>query len=399
MYQPSPELLKKYADVLVKFALWSWEWAKKGDVIFVQLPECAKPFYLPLQKSILEAGAHPIFEYYPDGISRHFYENANDEQIAFYPHHYLHGKVDQMTHVISIIAEYDKYELKGVDPQKMATRIQSRKEYIRRRTQKELEGKMTWTWALYGTQAMADDVGMTYEEYWDQIIKACYLDYENPVIEWEKTISSIEEISQKLSDMKIQYIHMVWDDVDLRLKIWSDRKWMHWEWRNIPSFEIFTSPDFRDVEGWIKFNQPLYRYWQRIDWISLKFEKGEIVEFDAKEWKDVLAKIFEIPGTKFLGEFSLTDSRHSHITRFMWETLYDENMWWEFGNTHIAIGRAFDETYIGKIDWLSEEEKKQLGFNQSTEHADIISTADRTVTAYLEDWREKVIYQDGKFLV
>jgi leucyl aminopeptidase (aminopeptidase T) len=56
---------------------------------------------------------------------------------------------------------------------------------------------------------MADDVGMTYEEYWDQIIKACYLDYENPVIEWEKTISSIEEISQKLSDMKIQYIHMV----------------------------------------------------------------------------------------------------------------------------------------------------------------------------------------------
>lgn len=62
---------------------------------------------------------------------------------------------------------------------------------------------------MYGTQAMADDVGMTYEEYWDQIIKACYLDYENPVIEWEKTISSIEEISQKLSDMKIQYIHMV----------------------------------------------------------------------------------------------------------------------------------------------------------------------------------------------
>lgn len=111
----------------------------------MQLPECAKPFYLPLQKSILEAGAHPIFEYFPDGVSRHFYENANDEQIAFYPHHYLHGKVDQMTHVISIIAEYDKYELKGVDPQKMATRIQSRKEYIRRRTQKELEGKMTWT--------------------------------------------------------------------------------------------------------------------------------------------------------------------------------------------------------------------------------------------------------------
>ncbi|MEI8252365.1 MAG: hypothetical protein WCG25_01110 [bacterium] len=55
MYKPSYELLKKYADVLVKFALRSGEGVKKDDVIFIQLPECAKLFYLPLQKSILEA--------------------------------------------------------------------------------------------------------------------------------------------------------------------------------------------------------------------------------------------------------------------------------------------------------------------------------------------------------
>ncbi|HCB51102.1 TPA: hypothetical protein DEP21_00715 [Patescibacteria group bacterium] len=118
-------------------------------MIFVQIPECAKPFYLPLQKAILEAGAHGIFEYYPDGVARHFFEQATQEQLTFYPEHYLHGKVDQMTHVISIIAEHDKYELKGVDPQKLAARTQSRREYMKRRTQKELEGKMTWTLGLY----------------------------------------------------------------------------------------------------------------------------------------------------------------------------------------------------------------------------------------------------------
>lgn len=399
MYQPSPELLKKYADVLVKFALRGGEGVKQWDVVFVQIPECAKPFYLPLQKSILEAGAHPIFEYYPDGVSRHFYEHAADEQITFYPEHFLHGKVQQMTHVISVIAEADKYELKGVDPQKMAARVSSRKPYIEKRTQKELEGKMTWTLGLYGTPAMAEEVWMSLEEYRKQIINACYLDEEKPIEHWKKVNEEIETIITKLNTIKIQKVHMVGQDVDLWVGIWSDRKWLGGSGRNIPSFEIFTSPDYRQTSGWMKFNQPLYRYGQKITGISLKFEKGEVIEFDAQEGKDLLTEIFEISGTKSLGEFSLTDGRHSRITKAMGETLYDENMWGPFGNTHVAIGRAYEETYTGDVSSLSAEQRKELWFNQSAEHIDIISTTDRTVTAYLEDWSEKIIYQDGKFII
>ena len=111
----------------------------------MQIPECAKPFYLPLQKAILEVGAHPIMEYLPDGVAKHFFDHANDDQIVFYPSHFLHGKVEQMTHIISVIAEADKHELEGVDPKKIAARIHSRKEYKDRRTKKEMDGKMTWT--------------------------------------------------------------------------------------------------------------------------------------------------------------------------------------------------------------------------------------------------------------
>ena len=99
-YVPSYELLKKYADVLVKFALRSGEGVKKDDVVFVEIPECAKPFYLPLQKALLDVGAHPIMQYLPDGVTKHFFDNASDEQIAFYPQHFLHGKLEEMTHVI-----------------------------------------------------------------------------------------------------------------------------------------------------------------------------------------------------------------------------------------------------------------------------------------------------------
>ena len=133
--------------------------------------------------------------------------------------------------------------------------------------------------------------------------------------------------------------------------------------------------------------------------IFLRFEKGEVVEFDAKEGKEFLAKIFTIPGMKALGEFSLTDARHSHITKYMGEILYDENVGGEYGNTHIAIGRSFEETSREDISQQTEEERLKNWFNQSAEHLDIISTTDRKVTAILEDGNEKVIYEWGKFLI
>lgn len=86
-----------------------------------------------------------MFEYLPDGVSKHFFEHANDDQIVFYPSHFLSGKVEQMTHVISIIAEADKQELKDIDPKKIAARIHSRKEYKDKRMKKEIDGKLTWT--------------------------------------------------------------------------------------------------------------------------------------------------------------------------------------------------------------------------------------------------------------
>jgi aminopeptidase len=148
------------------------------------------------------------------------------EQISYFPSHFLKGKVDEITHIIDIIAEADKYELQGVNPKKLATKRQSRKPYLQRRIQKELEGKLTRVKALYGTPAMAEDVGMSPEEYRDQIITACYLDYENPVQQREKTQSEIEIIRKRLTDLQIQKVHIEGTEVDLRLTIGADRQRM-----------------------------------------------------------------------------------------------------------------------------------------------------------------------------
>lgn len=81
----------------------------------------------------------------------------------------------------------------------------------------------------------------------------------------------------------------------------------------------------------------------------------------------------------------------------MAETLFDENIGGPFGNTHMAIGMAYQDCYRGDAAKLSKKEWKDRGFNDSAEHTDIVSTTDRTVTATLSDGSKKIMYQAGQF--
>jgi aminopeptidase len=178
------------------------------------------------------------------------------------------------------------------------------------------------------------------------------------------------------------------------------RKWLGGSGRNIPSFEIFTSPDWRGTEGWIKFNQPLYRYGSVVEGIQLNFEKGRVVKATAKKNQKLLREMLATDkGAAQIGEFSLTDKRLSRITKFMAETLFDENMGGKFGNTHIAVGKSYHDTYTGDTSKIDDKLARKLGFNESAIHTDMISTEDRTVIATLPDGKDVIIYKDGMFSV
>ena len=100
-----------------------------------------------------------------------------------------------------------------------------------------------------------------------------------------------------------------------------------------------------------------------------------------------------------IGEFSLTDKRMSRISHVMAETLFDENIGGPFGNTHLAIGMAYRDAYQGEASLLTEVDWENLGYNDSAEHTDIISTTDRTVTAHLLNGNKKIIYRNGEFRI
>ncbi|HKL43850.1 MAG TPA: aminopeptidase [Candidatus Absconditabacterales bacterium] len=400
MYTPNQEILTKYAKVLVNFALRSGKGIKKGDVVFIYIPECAKPFLIPLQETILKSGGHPIIRYLPDGTSRNFYETASMEQIEFMPKELKEGEIKTKTHHIGIIAEADKHELDGIDTQKIMNRIKANKPFREMLDKKERNKKFSWTICLYGTQAMADEVNLNLEEYRDQIIKACYLDEQDPVKKRQEINNLIITEKNKLDALKIEKVHIKGEDVDLHIKIGKDRCRKAGSGCNIPSFEIFTSPNYKEVNGRIKFNQPLYRYGSLIKGIEINFENGKISKASAKENDKLFQEMIKIPGMNQLGEFSLTDARTSKITKFMGETLYDENVGGKYGNTHIALGKAFDECYIGDKSKLDDPKfKKSIGLNSSAEHVDIISTTNRIVTATLQDGTQKVIYENGQFTI
>jgi len=397
MYTPPDKILKKYADVLVKFALWDGRGIRKGDVVHLEVPESAKLMLVPLQNAVLEAQGQPIIHYIPEGIKRSFYELATDEQIAWKPKKYLLERINTIDHVVHIISTNDKFELKSVDSKKIMLDRATSKFATKARDIKENAGKLTWTLALFGTEAMAAEAGMSLEDYWNEIISACFLDLDDPVARWREVIDEIASTQKKLNSLEVEWLHVEGTDVDLKIKVDKNRKWLGGSGRNIPSFEIFISPDWRGTTGKITFNQPLYHYGNLIKGITLTFKDGKVIEAFAKENDELLQEMLAVPGGDQVGEFSLTDKRLSKINHFMAETLFDENIGGPFGNTHIALGKSYHDSFTGDPSIITDSQWEEMGFNDSALHTDIISTSDRTVTATLGDGSEVVIYKDGMF--
>ncbi len=399
MYQPNDEILKKYADVLIKYALWSGEGVKKGETVFLHIPESAKPMLIPLQQSVLEAGAHPLIQYSPEGVNRAFLETASADQITWQPKNYLLERVRTVDHFVSLISTDNKFELKGIDSQKIMDAQNALKFYMDARHTKENRGELTWTLALFGTDAMAKEAKLSLKEYWNQIIEACFLDLDDPILQWKEVSSQIYATQKALNSLHIEWLHIEGKDIDLHVKIGKNRRWLGGSGRNIPSFELFITPDWRGTHGHIVFNQPLYRYGNLITDIKLEFKDGIVTHASAAENEQLLLDMINTKDANKLGEFSLTDKRLSRITHFMAETLFDENIGGTFGNMHVALGMGYKDSYSGNPGKVGEKQWEKMGFNDSAVHTDIITTKDRIVTATLADGSKQVIYKDGMFLV
>lgn len=395
----SEKQIQRYADVL----LWGLSTArtgkiKKGDVIMIRYDRPAIHLAEILYSKLLEMGVHPLHRMLQTpAMETDFYTISNNRQLTFIPpgeeelYRSLNGS-------IAVLAPESLTHLSRVDPSRIGKPIKARKFLRDILDRREEEGEFSWTLAMYPTEELAAHAGISAEEYARQIIKACFLNRREPIAHWQEIFKKAQSLKNWLNRMSVEKFHVESANVDLIVTPGEKRRWIGISGHNIPSFELFTSPDWRGTSGIYYADQPSYRSGNYVSGIRIEFKNGKVFSAEAEKGESFLKKQLAMDnGANKIGEFSLTDRTFSNIDRFMANTLFDENYGGKYGNSHIALGASYSDTYSGKPSDLTKEMKSNLGFNDSALHWDIVNTEKKRVTAHLKSGQKKLIYENGRF--
>lgn len=391
--------LDNYAAVLV----WGMQKArkgvyKKGDIVIVRYDLAALRLAEILQGRLLDLGIHPVMRMLGTSVmERTFFVKANADQLVFEApgEKALYGNLNGS---IFLHAPQSLTHLQDIDSARIAKSVIARKPLRDIMFKREEQGKLGWTLCTFPTSRMARHAGLTLRQYAAQVTRACYLDAKNPVRAWEEIYRNAQAIKRWLNSLKIKTYRVESKHMDVQIAHGEKRKWIGISGHNIPSFELFISPDWRGTEGIYYADQPSFRSGNYVKNVRLEFKRGCAITVDAGNGREFIRKQLRMDGgANKVGEFSLTDIRFSKISRFMADTLYDENYGGTYGNCHLAVGSSYSDTYDGNPAGLTPQRKQQLGFNDSALHWDLVNTEEKTVTATLKSGKKMIIYEKGKF--
>ena len=395
----SADELKKYARTL----WWGLTTArtspyKPGDLVLLRFDQLATPLAEAVFDLLIEQGMVPVVrQNLTSSMELSFYGKGSEAQIKAVPP----GDKEltaNLSGLISLIAPASLTHLAGVDSSKIGQAAVARKFLREIMEGREISGAFGWTLCAYPTPEQARCAGLSVEQYARVIKRACFLDDPDPAARWAGVFADVQRVKQALSALAIASLRIESAHCDLTVTPGEARRWLGVSGHNIPSFEVFLSPDWRGTEGVYYADQPSYRSGNRVEGVRLEFKAGRAVAVTAKEGQEFVQKQLAMDqGAAQLGEFSLTDRRHSRIDAFMANTLFDENYGGAFGNCHVAVGASYADTYSGDQTRLDAELKKSLGFNDSALHWDLVNTEDKTVTAQLAGGGSTVIYKGGEF--
>jgi len=392
-------MLDKYARVLLwGLAVSRREKLPPGAPVLVRYDPSALPLAEAVFRALLEQGSNPVPRATMSPVMEtDLYSLARFNQLRFVPP----GEEELMRGLaggIYLLAPDSLTHLCHVAPEDIAARqlaLRPLRDILDR--QEEL-GRFGWTLALYPTATLAGHAGQNLEDYAARIADACLLGFSEPEKEWARIWNEVQEIKAWLTGMRIESLHVESAGIDLTVGLGAQRRWLGVTGHNVPSFEIYTSPDNHAVQGTFFADQPSFRSGNIVKGVRLTFKQGVAVELTAEQGEGFAQRQIAMDaGARRVGEFSLTDRRFSRIDSFMAHTLYDENFGGPHGNCHIALGMSYSDTFDGDPAILNEDLKREMGFNVSALHWDLVNTEDKRVTARLPGGAKRVIYEGGQF--
>lgn len=270
--------------------------------------------------------------------------------------------------------------------------------------------ELSWCIASYPSKCWAEQLFPNdfngYQKLLDLIYQVSMVDRENPVEAWTQELENSRKRANYLNSLKIKKLHYE-NSLGTSFTVSLPSAYQFCSAGeidaygkeiivNMPSYEIFTSPDYRTTEGIIYSSKPLFYQGKKIDDFYLVFKEGKVVELKARVGEDILRGIvYGEENSCYLGEIVLvnTNSPISKTGYIFQTTLLDEN-----ASCHVALGCGFSEAIVDGVQ-MTEEERYEKGINKSKTHVDfMIGTPDLKIEALTEDGKTIIIFENGNFV-
>jgi len=402
------ENLKKYAHLIVKAGCN----LKKGQEMLISAGLEAAPLVrLVVEEAYSEGAKDVVVAWSDECVTRLHYENSPMECFTNFPEWraVLENGIAKRGGIILSIMSDDPQAMAGVDPKKLLATSKASHAACKPFFDGMNFGHNVWCIVGAASPAWAKRVfpDCTEEEavskLWEAIFHAVRVDTPDPVAAWDAHRRSFEQrrayLNEKQFD-KLVYRNSIGTDITLGMPknhIWqgggSETVDGVYFFPNMPTEEIFCTPDRTRTNGTVHSALPLSFQGVLIDDFSLTYKDGRIVSCSAAKGEDTLKEIIATDdGSKMLGECALIPKQSpiSEMSVLFYNTLFDEN-----AACHFAIGMGFPECVKGGLE-MTTEQLLEAGINDSSAHVDfMLGTPDLSITGVTANGEEVPLFRDG----
>ena len=339
------------------------------------------PLLRAISRAAYEAGARYVEYRYVDGHVRKAMIELADEEVLSWSPPWVVDRIktfgEEGAAQISIAGEPEPDLLADVDQTRVGTArpIEAVKAYL-----ELVSGRMlSWTIVPFPNEGWASTIfgEPDVERLWEAVEFALRLDEDDPAAAWKARMDELEGRAAQLNERGFDAIRLRGEGTDLTIGLLPRAHWAAARFTttsgndhipNLPTEEVFTTPDFRRTEGRVRSTKPLSLQGTLVRDLEIRFEGGRIVNVDASSGADVIrTQVATDEGAARLGELALVDgsSRVGQTGIVFWDTLFDEN-----ATCHIAYGNHVAPNVLDEVP--APEDAESTGINSSVVHTDFM---------------------------
>jgi aminopeptidase len=407
---PADEL-QHYADLVIHSGVALYP----GQKLIIGCGVADYGFALLLADSAYRAGAAFVkIDAGSNYMAKSRIAHSRDDHLSWLPEYLTARYNEQLADDWALIRIDNTSEmeiLQGVDSDKLDTI--SRALSVKARLLRQHMSRHHHTWcviaspnAWWADQVLSDESGDRLTALWEVIRKVMRLDRPDPAAAWREHTERLDARCSRLNSAGLDRLHFKGPGTDLHVGLSERSQWLGGSCMtpdgrvfipNMPTEEIFTTPDWRRTEGKVSVTRPVKVMETLVEGAWFHFKNGRVTDFGADSGLEVLKKYLEVDdGASFAGEIALVDSGSPIFqSGYIFSSiLYDEN-----ASCHIALGNGYPTGIRDGEKLRSNEELREAGCNVSLVHRDfMIGSSEVSVTGLTTGDDAIEIIRNGSFV-